>query len=97
MSATIDVRLLGPLEVRVSGEPVQFEGTRQRALFTARLAFRTNATNASDLAAATASSGAADPGYLADRANWLRNNGASPSARSLLANRPPLAIPRRSH
>jgi soluble lytic murein transglycosylase len=65
----------------------------KRALFTARLAFRTNAANASDLAAATASAGAADSGYLADRANWLRNNGASPSARSLLANRPPLAAP----
>src|SRR5215475_1064754 len=35
MSAMIDVRLLGPLEVRVSGEAVQFEGSRQRALFTA--------------------------------------------------------------
>jgi predicted ATPase/DNA-binding SARP family transcriptional activator len=30
----IDVKLLGPLEVTVSGEQVQFEGAKQRALFT---------------------------------------------------------------
>jgi len=59
----------------------------RRPLFEARLAFRTNAANASDLAAATSSLGAGDPGYLADRANWFRANGASPSARSLLAHR----------
>jgi predicted ATPase/DNA-binding SARP family transcriptional activator len=34
LSAEIDVKLLGPLEVTASGEPVQFEGTKQRALVT---------------------------------------------------------------
>jgi predicted ATPase/DNA-binding SARP family transcriptional activator len=34
VSTEIDVKLLGPLEVHVSGEPVQFEGAKQRALFT---------------------------------------------------------------
>ncbi|WP_298018736.1 lytic transglycosylase domain-containing protein [uncultured Parasphingopyxis sp.] len=31
-----------------------------------------------------------DAGYVAERAMWLRNNGRSSEARSLLANRPPL-------
>ncbi|QNQ11322.1 lytic transglycosylase domain-containing protein [Sphingomonas alpina] len=57
----------------------------RRALFEARLAFRTNAANASDLSAATQAAGANDPGYIADRATWLRNNNAGPSARSWLA------------
>ena len=35
--------------------------------------------------------GMADPGWLADRASWFRNNGASMSARSTLAQRPALA------
>jgi predicted ATPase/DNA-binding SARP family transcriptional activator len=34
VSADVDVKLLGPLEVTASGEPVQFEGAKQRALFT---------------------------------------------------------------
>ncbi|MES2453286.1 MAG: lytic transglycosylase domain-containing protein [Pseudomonadota bacterium] len=59
----------------------------KRPLFEARLALRTNAPNASDLASATSMTGAGDPGYLADRATWFRNNNASPSARSLLARR----------
>ncbi|WCM29011.1 lytic transglycosylase domain-containing protein [Sphingomonas sp. QA11] len=59
----------------------------KRPLFEARLALRTNAANASDLASATSTIGAGDPGYLADRAAWFRNNNASPSARSLLARR----------
>ncbi len=63
----------------------------RRPLYEARLAFRTNAPNASDLASATAATGAGDPGYLADRATWFRNNGASSSARSLLARRQALA------
>jgi soluble lytic murein transglycosylase len=57
----------------------------KRGLFEARLAFRTNAANASDLSATTQSAGANDPGYIADRATWLRNNNAGPSARSWLA------------
>jgi predicted ATPase/DNA-binding SARP family transcriptional activator len=31
----VEVRLLGPLDVRVEGSPVQFDGAKQRALFTA--------------------------------------------------------------
>ncbi|MEX6874023.1 hypothetical protein AB2D09_34060, partial [Pseudomonas aeruginosa] len=49
------------------------------------LAFRTNAPNASDISASTQTLYANDAGYVADRAQWLRNSGASPSARSWLA------------
>ncbi|MFK3891428.1 lytic transglycosylase domain-containing protein [Sphingomonas sp. NPDC079357] len=56
-----------------------------RPLFTARLAFRSNAENASALAASYDAIGARDAGYIADKAIWLRNSGASPSARGWLA------------
>jgi predicted ATPase/DNA-binding SARP family transcriptional activator len=35
VSADVDVRLLGPLDVRVEGRAVQFDGAKQRTLFTA--------------------------------------------------------------
>ncbi|MBC3942269.1 lytic transglycosylase domain-containing protein [Sphingomonas albertensis] len=57
----------------------------RRPIFQARLAFRTNAPNASDISASTQSLYANDAGYVADRAQWLRNSGASPSARAWLA------------
>lgn len=57
----------------------------KRALFQARLAFRTNAADASAQSAATESLGANDPGYIADRATWLRNSGSVASARQYLA------------
>jgi soluble lytic murein transglycosylase len=57
----------------------------RRPLFEARIAFRTRALDASDLAASTDAIGARDAGYVADKATWLRNMGASPSARSWLA------------
>ncbi len=56
-----------------------------RLLFEARLAFRTKAQNASQLAAANDAAGLRDAGYIADKGAWLRNSGASPSARSWLA------------
>jgi soluble lytic murein transglycosylase len=61
-------------------------------VFAARLAFRTNAPDAAERAVATQQYGAADPAWLADRANWLRSTGASASARTLLAQRPALAM-----
>ena len=39
MDPQIDVGLLGPLEVKVEGEPARFEGVKQRRLF-AMLALR---------------------------------------------------------
>ncbi|QNE33282.1 lytic transglycosylase domain-containing protein [Sphingomonas sp. NBWT7] len=57
----------------------------RRSLFEARLAFRTDAQSASALAAANDAIGGSDAGYVADKAVWLRNSGASPSARGWLA------------
>lgn len=65
----------------------------RRALFEARLALRTAAPDASARTAQVETLGAADAGFLADRATWLRANGASPTARTLLANRQPLFVP----
>ncbi|SEM61855.1 soluble lytic murein transglycosylase [Sphingomonas gellani] len=57
----------------------------RRAGFAARLSFRSNAPDAASLATAEPGALAGDPGYIADRANWLRNNGASPTSRSFLS------------
>lgn len=65
----------------------------RRAVFEARLAMRTAAPDASARAAQVEAFGATDAGFLADRATWLRSNGASPTARTLLANRQPLLVP----
>lgn len=62
-----------------------YTSPQNRALFDARLAMRSNAPDASAKAAAIEALGARDPGFIADRAMWYRNNGASGSARSLLA------------
>ncbi|WP_375270436.1 lytic transglycosylase domain-containing protein [Sphingomonas sp.] len=56
-----------------------------RPLFEARLAFRTGGANASALASVNDAAGATDAGYIADKAVWLRNSGASNSARGWLA------------
>ncbi|MBJ6121065.1 transglycosylase SLT domain-containing protein [Sphingomonas sp. BT553] len=56
----------------------------KRPVFEARLAFRTKAANAAELSAATQALYANDPGYIADRATWLRDT-LSPSARTWLA------------
>jgi soluble lytic murein transglycosylase len=57
----------------------------RRPVFEARLAFRTNAPNASDLSTSTQELYRTDAGYVADRAVWLRNSGAGPTARAWLA------------
>lgn len=62
-----------------------YTSTAARGLFSARLAFRTGAENASALAASYDAQGAQDAGYIADKATWLRDSGASPSARGWLA------------
>ncbi len=69
----------------VAGRQIAYTSPARRPVFEARLAFRTNAANAADLAMRTQDRYANDPGYVADRAIWLRNSGASPTARSWLA------------
>ena len=62
-----------------------FASPARRPVFDARLAFRTNAPDALDRGAAVEGIALGDPGYLADRANWLRDHGASPTARTQLS------------
>ena len=69
----------------VAGRQIAYTSPARRPVFEARLAFRSNAANAADLAMRTQDQYASDPGYVADRATWLRNSGASPTARSSLA------------
>jgi soluble lytic murein transglycosylase len=57
----------------------------RRAGFAARLAFRTNGADAATMAVNDDAALMGDAGYLADRATWLRNNGAEASARALMA------------
>ncbi|WP_425229611.1 lytic transglycosylase domain-containing protein [Sphingomonas sp.] len=59
--------------------------SERRGVLTARLALRSNAADASDVAATTQALYGGDAGYVADRATWLRTNGAGPSARAWLA------------
>lgn len=64
---------------------VFFVSPLKRSMFEARLALRMNSPQAATLAAAVEAAGANDPGFLADRAVWLRNGAAAPAARALLA------------
>lgn len=64
---------------------IGYTSPQKRALFEARLALHSNAPDAQLRAAAVEALGARDPGFIADRASWYRTNGASGSARSLLA------------
>ena len=69
----------------VAARQIGFTSPARRPAFEARLAFRSNAVNAADLAMTTQDQFASDPGYIADRAMYLRGAGASPTARSWLA------------
>lgn len=62
-----------------------YTSAARRPVFEARLAYRTKAADAASKGAAVAALGRTDPGYIADRASWLRNTAQSPAARDLLA------------
>ncbi len=57
----------------------------RRAVFDARLGYRTNAADAATRGAAADAIGSTEAGFIADRATWLRANGASATARTQLA------------
>lgn len=57
----------------------------KRDLFATRLAFRTNAADAAERGFAMLDRYGNDPGFVADRAIWLKNTGRWPEARSWLA------------
>jgi len=62
-----------------------YTSAARRPVFEARLALLTNAPNAADIAMTGQGPYGTDAGFVADRATWLRNSGASPSARTWLA------------
>ena len=61
----------------------------RRQLYAARLAFRTNGPDASNYLNLAGYDG--DAGFLADKALWYKLNGAAPTARELLVQRPALS------
>jgi soluble lytic murein transglycosylase len=60
---------------------------QRRPVFEARLALQTRAPDAAARGQALGDSVAGDPGFLVDRANWMRNSGNPGGARQLLAQR----------
>lgn len=62
----------------------------KRPVFAARIAFRTKAADVGEKAAAARDLGRSDPGFIADRARWLRDSGQSAAMRAYLAERPTL-------
>lgn len=57
----------------------------RRPFFEARLAMQTKAADAATRASAIDARWRNDPGYIVDRAGWLRTTGNAPAARALLA------------
>ena len=64
---------------------LSYTSAAKRPVFEARLALLTNAASAADAAMNGQARFGDDAGFVADRAVWLRNSGASPSARTWLA------------
>lgn len=62
----------------------------RRPVYEARLAFRRKKPDAAARMQRAERLGAADAGYIADKANWLLNTGNAIAARQYLANRPVL-------
>lgn len=86
-------RLLWSGQTSAAARVLPYVSPARAPVFAARLAFRTNAPTASEFSASTPALYGTDAGYVADRATWLRNNGAGPSARAWLAQPRRLAAP----
>ena len=78
-------RLLWQGATQAAQRQLGYVSGARRALFDARLAFHTNATDAAARGALAAEAGRCDAGFIADRAQWLRNNNQSLAARAYLA------------
>ncbi|WP_443018941.1 lytic transglycosylase domain-containing protein [Sphingomonas sp.] len=64
---------------------ISYASPARRPIFEARLAYRTKAADAAARGDAAQAMALNDAGFLADRASWLRDNGASGTARAMLA------------
>lgn len=69
-----------------------FLSDQSRPVFAARIAMQKQTGAAAALVNAAEPLARGDPGFIADRAVWLRDNGNSQTARSLLADREALSI-----
>lgn len=77
-------RLLWQGATTAAGRQIGYVSAAMRPTFDARMAFRTNAADAS-VRGEQPGVDRADPGYIGDRASWLRATGQSVAARSYLA------------
>ncbi len=84
--------LLWARATRDAAGQLSFTSPSRRAVFAARLAQLTEASDANVQASAVGAIARDDAGYLADRARYLRNSGQSQAARQLLASRLPLRV-----
>ncbi|MDG5487642.1 lytic transglycosylase domain-containing protein [Sphingomonas sp. BGYR3] len=75
-------RLLWQNATSTAQRQLGYTSPAMRSMFAARLSYR---TNAADAALLPPDLGRSDPGLIADRASWLRNNNQSIAARALLA------------
>lgn len=83
-------RLLWQNALAAAGRQLALVSPDRRPIFDARIAYRTRAADADARGSAVLAVARADPGFIADRATWLRNTGQSAAMRDWLANRPAL-------
>lgn len=69
---------------------IAYVSPARRPVFEARIAFRQKSPDAASRMQMAESAGVADAGYVADKAQWLRNSGNWVAGRQYLANRPAL-------
>ncbi len=77
--------LLWQGQTTAAGRQLNFVSPAKQALFAARLAMRTRSGDAAEAADSSNPQWLRDPGYIADKAMYLRNTGAELNARALLA------------
>lgn len=77
--------LLWSGQTSTAARQIAYVSPALRDVLAARLALRNNAPEAAQIATLGETSYANDPGFIADRATWLRNAGAGPTARTWLA------------
>ena len=85
--------LLWSGQTSAAARQIAYVSPALRDVFAARLALRTNAAGAAEIATLGATMYPGDPGFIADRATWLRNNNAGPTARTWLARTRTLTFP----
>ncbi|HWL46976.1 MAG TPA: lytic transglycosylase domain-containing protein, partial [Sphingomonadaceae bacterium] len=86
-------RLLWSQATTAAARQIPRVSPARRSLFDARLAMQTKRADAADKAAAFDALGARDPGFVADKALWLRDSGRGVEARGYLARARTFAAP----